>query len=100
MEVFFDCKSYSTARPWSIEWTFYGIAPNTVAAAIAFEMAHNLILEWVLSIATVWALDTDYGRWQTRTKGERNVRQESGNKILCPQDCRRRNYTGKRSLID
>jgi polyhydroxyalkanoate synthesis regulator phasin len=46
MEVFFDCKTYSTAGAWSIDWTFYGIAPNTVAAAIAFEMAHNLILEW------------------------------------------------------
>lgn len=46
MTVFFDCKSYSTALASSIEWTFYGIAPNTAAAAIAFEMAHNLILEW------------------------------------------------------
>jgi len=46
MTVFFDCKAYSTALTRSIEWTFYGIAPNTVAAAIAFEMAHNLILEW------------------------------------------------------
>jgi hypothetical protein len=46
MMKFFDCKSYSTALTFSIEWTFYGIAPNTTAAAIAFEMAHNLILEW------------------------------------------------------
>jgi hypothetical protein len=46
MMMFFDCKSYSTALKFSIEWTFYGIAPNTAAAAIAFEMAHNLILEW------------------------------------------------------
>ena len=46
MTKFFDCKSYSTALAFSIEWTFYGIAPNTAAAAIAFEMAHNLILEW------------------------------------------------------
>jgi hypothetical protein len=29
-----------------IEWTFYGIAENTAAAAIAFEMAYNLIVEW------------------------------------------------------
>jgi hypothetical protein len=46
MMMFFDCNSYSTALEFSIEWTFYGIAPNTAAAAIAFEMAHNLILEW------------------------------------------------------
>jgi Protein of unknown function (DUF2786) len=46
MTKFFDCNSYSTALAFSIEWTFYGIAPNTAAAAIAFEMAHNLILEW------------------------------------------------------
>lgn len=46
MEIFFDCKSYSSAKTFSIDWTFYGIAANTVAAATAFEMAHNLTLEW------------------------------------------------------
>jgi Protein of unknown function (DUF2786) len=46
MTTFFDCKWYSTARAFSVEWTFYGIAANTVAAAQAFEMAHNLCLEW------------------------------------------------------
>ena len=30
----------------SLELTFYGIAENTVAAAISFEMAYNLIAEW------------------------------------------------------
>lgn len=46
MCIFFDCKCYSTQMIWSLDWTFYGIAQNTVAAAMAFEMAHNLILEW------------------------------------------------------
>lgn len=46
MGVFFDCKSYSLARATSIDWTFYGPAANTVPAALAFEMAHNLALEW------------------------------------------------------
>ena len=46
MTVFFDCKYYKTARVVKVEWTFYGIATNTVAAAMAFEMAFNLIMEW------------------------------------------------------
>lgn len=45
MTVFFDCKYYSTT--WSdksrITWTFYGLAEQTVAAATAFEMCHNLV---------------------------------------------------------
>lgn len=46
MMVFFDCKSYSTRRAVGIVWTFYGIAENTAAAAQAFEMIHNKILDW------------------------------------------------------
>lgn len=46
MCTFFDCKPFSTDFGNSMEWTFFGIADNTVAAAAAFEMAHNLILEW------------------------------------------------------
>ena len=46
MDGFFDCKFYSTARSSSLQLTFYGIAENTVAAAISFEMAYNLIAEW------------------------------------------------------
>ncbi|KAJ6009037.1 hypothetical protein N7522_004053 [Penicillium canescens] len=46
MCTFFDCKSFSTDFGIFVEWSFFGIASNTVAAAIAFEMAHNLILEW------------------------------------------------------
>jgi hypothetical protein len=46
MCTFFDCKSFSTDFGISVEWSFFGIASNTVAAAIGFEMAHNLILEW------------------------------------------------------
>lgn len=46
MKVFFDCKAFSTRRLWSIDWTFYGIAQNTTAAALAFEMVYNRIAEW------------------------------------------------------
>ncbi|KAJ1324503.1 DUF2786 domain-containing protein [Microdochium nivale] len=43
---FFDCKFYSTAEILSLDLTFYGIAENSVAAAMAFEMAYNIIAEW------------------------------------------------------
>ncbi|KIM93185.1 hypothetical protein OIDMADRAFT_61828 [Oidiodendron maius Zn] len=46
MEHFFDCKSYSTTNLFAIEMTFYGIAENTVAAAMSFKMAYNLVSEW------------------------------------------------------
>lgn len=46
MCTFFDWKSFSTDFGISVEWSLLGIASNTVVAAIAFEMAHNLILEW------------------------------------------------------
>ncbi|KAJ7072279.1 hypothetical protein C8F01DRAFT_1103240 [Mycena amicta] len=46
-----DKLSYSTSfrgsRP-KIDWTFYGLAEQTVAAAHAFEMTYNLILTWSL----------------------------------------------------
>lgn len=43
---FFSCKWYSTSRLQSLDVTFYGIADNTAAAAVAFEMVYNLIAEW------------------------------------------------------
>ena len=46
MSVFFDCKTYSTRRSYSVDWTFYGIAQNTVSAANAFEMVYNKIALW------------------------------------------------------
>ncbi|EAS31598.3 uncharacterized protein CIMG_07077 [Coccidioides immitis RS] len=46
MDTFFDCKHYSTQGMWYIRWTFYGIAQNTVSAAMAFEMVYNLISNW------------------------------------------------------
>lgn len=46
MMVFFNCKAYSTRRAVGIAWTFYGIAENTAAAAQAFEIIHNKILDW------------------------------------------------------
>ena len=46
LQCFFSCKFYSTARSWSLDLTFYGIAENTVAAAVALELAYNTITEW------------------------------------------------------
>ncbi|KAJ6499944.1 hypothetical protein C8R47DRAFT_270574 [Mycena vitilis] len=51
MDIFFDCQSYNTkfngTRP-KVDWAFYGLAEQTVAAAHAFEMTYNLILVWSL----------------------------------------------------
>lgn len=44
--LFFDCKSYSTTYNHFLKLTFYGIAQNTVTAALSFEMVYNLITEW------------------------------------------------------
>jgi hypothetical protein len=49
MKNFFYCKYYTTTRPSSLELTFYGIAENTVAASMSFEMAYNLIANWASS---------------------------------------------------
>ena len=49
IDIYFDCSLYSISRATSVDWTFYGIAANTVPAAIAFKRAHNLILEWARS---------------------------------------------------
>lgn len=46
IKISFDCEAYSTAYDKEIEWTFYGIAENTVSAAIAFEAVHNQIQDW------------------------------------------------------
>src|SRR5438876_815393 len=46
MEVFFDCKSYTCKGCFSVDWVFYGLAENTVAAAMAFEMVYNVVVGW------------------------------------------------------
>ena len=46
MSELFDCSYYWVGKATSVQWVFYGIAANTVPAAMAFEMAHNLTLEW------------------------------------------------------
>ncbi|KAK3703437.1 hypothetical protein LTR37_014427 [Vermiconidia calcicola] len=46
MNESFDCSFFTTPNRSSVECTFYGIAENTVAAAMAFEMVYNLIVEW------------------------------------------------------
>jgi hypothetical protein len=48
MEVFFGCQSYHTPILNCVEFTFYGIAANTAAAAMAFEMCFNLISHWAM----------------------------------------------------
>ncbi|KAL5364300.1 hypothetical protein BJX96DRAFT_131392 [Aspergillus floccosus] len=46
MCILYDCKCYSMDRRTSIEWSFFGIAANTVTAAGAFEAVHNKTLQW------------------------------------------------------
>ncbi|KAJ7703143.1 hypothetical protein B0H17DRAFT_1041917 [Mycena rosella] len=51
MTTFFDCQSYNTkfnGHLPKVDWTFYGLAEQTVAAAHAFEMTYNLISTWSL----------------------------------------------------
>lgn len=50
MSTFFDCKSYSRKKAYSIDIVFYVLAPNTVAAAHAFEMTFNLTSEWARNV--------------------------------------------------
>ena len=45
MCIFFDCKCFSVDRRSSVDWTFFGIAENTIVAARGFEIAHNKILD-------------------------------------------------------
>jgi hypothetical protein len=47
--TFFDYRCFSTDYGSSIQWTFYSIVENTVAAALVFEMAYNKILNWACS---------------------------------------------------
>ena len=55
ISTFFDCESFSSQSFSSIEWTFYGVAENTVSAAMAFEMTHNLIQSWARPLHGVCA---------------------------------------------
>ncbi|KAJ3965475.1 hypothetical protein EV361DRAFT_650061 [Lentinula raphanica] len=44
----FDIKVYTQINDAinEVQYIFYGLAPNTVSAAHAFEMVYNLILQW------------------------------------------------------
>ncbi|KAJ3992533.1 hypothetical protein F5050DRAFT_1788200 [Lentinula boryana] len=43
----FNVKGYTQViKRNKIAYTFYGLAPNTVSAAHAFEMVYNLIMQW------------------------------------------------------
>lgn len=50
MNGFFDCMGYITKPRDSIDFVFYGLGPNTVAAAQAFEMVFNLSAEWAREV--------------------------------------------------
>ncbi|KAF8588099.1 hypothetical protein K439DRAFT_1613849 [Ramaria rubella] len=52
-KFFFDCKSYNESHhnhhsngTTRIDWIFYGLCEQTVAAAYGFEMVYNLVLMW------------------------------------------------------
>ncbi|KAJ5819395.1 hypothetical protein N7474_004986 [Penicillium riverlandense] len=51
MCTLFDCKYFSEDDWSSVHWTFFGIADNTIAAAMGFEMAHNKILDYRVGVA-------------------------------------------------
>ena len=44
MCIFFDCKCFSVDRLSSVDWTFFGIAENTIVAARGFEDPHEAVL--------------------------------------------------------
>ncbi|KAG5760725.1 hypothetical protein H9Q72_011157 [Fusarium xylarioides] len=48
IRTFFNCKSYSTRKYGAMNYTFYGLTDNTVAAASTFEMVFNLASSWAL----------------------------------------------------
>jgi hypothetical protein len=52
IETFFDCQCLvgrPTTDGTTIDYSFYGISKNTIAAAMAFEMLFNLISHWALA---------------------------------------------------
>ena len=53
--TFFDCDAFPEQFSFSIKWTFYGVAENTVSAAMAFEMTHNLVQSWAWPLHGVCA---------------------------------------------
>jgi hypothetical protein len=96
MEIFFDCKSYSSAENFFHRLDVLRDCSKYRGAATAFEIAHNLTLEWAgernaLPIAAVWAWETDYGKWPEGTKSRRYGRQKGENKRFCLKGSSRNN---------
>lgn len=54
MQHYFGCKAYTESGGSDIVVVFYGIAEQTVAAAVAFRMVYNLIVEWALPLGKVY----------------------------------------------
>lgn len=64
MCIMFDCKFFTTDYCQYVHWTFFGIADNTVAAAVGFEMSHNKILEWACSLKAALLPSATALAWQ------------------------------------
>ena len=85
--MFFNCKSYSCKFQTSVQWTFYGIPSNTAAAAMAFEMAYNLISSWAvlrdISIRNSYCLGLARGLYliACEEKKEEEVRARNENRL-------------------
>ncbi|PPQ75365.1 hypothetical protein CVT26_015502 [Gymnopilus dilepis] len=45
----FDVQFFSENHDEGVDWVFYGLAENTVAAALSFEMLHNQIETWAVT---------------------------------------------------
>lgn len=72
IEIFFKCRSYTQSKQSTsgqkigIDFTFYGIAVNVHAAAMAFEFVYNLIADWA-----------------RRQPGKRDYCQGAANELCC-----------------
>jgi len=87
MTQFFECKFYhSTAMDRKyLEFMFYEIAANTVAAGSAFETCHNLIQDWStkkkgVSTRKSYCLGVAEGLWQLACREKRKEEEAVRNK--------------------
>lgn len=95
MTEFFDCKSYTVAESTSRDWVFYGIGVNTVAAAMSFEMAFNLVEHWASSLKRgkpSYRLGVADGMWNIACEEKENelrrAQEQEGVKAAAAQQAR------------
>lgn len=78
--LMFNCRLYSQVYtpPKRLKWVFYGIAENASAAALAFEMVHNIIQDWSLKLGkgnkNSYRLGVAYGLYKLAVKEEQDLK--------------------------